>query len=343
MKPIPAPLWRILKPVSRSFALSLAALPRTLREPIALAYLLARAADTIADTRIVPRPDRLRELVVLRRAFDARGGFSGLAAALIEPQAAAAEQRLLLELPKCFALLDGLPPEDRARIRAVVLTLIAGMEQDLCTFPGEDATHLASLSTFEDLDRYTYYAAGCVGEFWTEMAMAHRPSCAGWDRPAMRRQGLRFGQALQMTNVLRDVAQDLRIGRCYLPLQALRTVGLEPSDLLSPAAIGRLRPVLSGLLGLTLSYYDAAWAYIQAIPRREGRLRLACLWPLLIGLRTLEMIGRADGLLDPAVVVKIPRRTVYALMLDSGALRPSNVALGRRVHAGRERARMAAE
>ena len=46
-----------LRSVSRSFYLSLAILPRSLREPIGLAYLLARAADTVADTRALPRPE----------------------------------------------------------------------------------------------------------------------------------------------------------------------------------------------------------------------------------------------------------------------------------------------
>jgi farnesyl-diphosphate farnesyltransferase len=341
VEPMPAPLWRILKAVSRSFALSLAILPKPLRQPLALAYLLARAADTITDTRIVPRPDRLFELERIRRAVEIPGACCALAPNLLTPQTEA-ERQLLEHLPAALALLETLSPEDRAGTQCVVLTLIQGMAQDLHTFPGEDATQLAALQTFEDLERYTYFAAGCVGEFWTDMVMAHRPSCARWDGAAMRRLGVGFGRALQMTNVLRDLPRDLRIGRCYLPLAALRAAGLEPSDLLQPVAHARLRPVVADLLRLTLSYYDAAWTYIRAIPRREGRLRLACLWPLLIGLRTLGKIGRADNLLDPGTVVKIPRRAVYAVILESGLRVGSNTALGRRVQAWRQRARLAA-
>ncbi len=46
--------------------------------------------------------------------------------------------------------------------------------------------------------------------------------------------GVRFGKALQFTNVLRDVPADLRISRCYLPESTLADVGLAPSDLLTP-------------------------------------------------------------------------------------------------------------
>ena len=61
-------LGGLLRQVSRSFYLSLAILPGPLREPIGLAYLLARAADTITDTKLVARKDRLTHLETVRRA-----------------------------------------------------------------------------------------------------------------------------------------------------------------------------------------------------------------------------------------------------------------------------------
>ena len=125
------------------------------------------------------------------------------------------------------------------------------------------------------------------------------------------------------------------------PARDAWTRGPHP-DLLDPGALGRLRPLLTALLELTLSHFDAAWAYARAIPRREWRLRLACLWPLLIGLRTVAAIGRAEDLLDPAVAIRFHDPTVYAVMLESGVRLASNAALDRRVHAWRERARIAA-
>src|SRR3989442_2036157 len=61
-------LGDLLRQVSRSFYLSLAILPRPLREPIGLAYLLARAADTVADTRLIVREERVRHVQTLRLA-----------------------------------------------------------------------------------------------------------------------------------------------------------------------------------------------------------------------------------------------------------------------------------
>ena len=116
----------------------------------------------------------------------------------------------------------------------MLTTITDGMLFDLARFPGEDAAGLAALETLEDLDRYTYLVAGCVGEFWTDLHLAHRPRLAGWDAGAMRATGVRFGKALQMTNVLRDVPSDLALGRCYLPARELAALGLTPADVLDP-------------------------------------------------------------------------------------------------------------
>ena len=133
----------------------------------------------------------------------------------------------------------------------------------------------------------------------------------------MEARGVRFGKGLQLTNILRDLAQDLRLGRCYLPRVELAALGVQPEELLNPPTLGRVRPLLNDLLDLTLTYYREGWAYTLAIPRHEWRLRLACAWPLLIGLSTLALVGRSEQLLDPQVRVKIARVRVYAILLRS--------------------------
>ena len=136
----------------------------------------------------------------------------------------------------------------------------------------------------------------------------------------MRARGVRFGQGLQLVNVLRDLPRDLRIGRCYLPSADLTTLGLVPHDLLSPAALPRVRPLLDALIDEALANLDQGRAYTLAVPRREARLRLASLWPLLIGLGTLAQLRRAENLLDPSVVVKVSRGEVRWLLARSLAL-----------------------
>ena len=96
---------------------------------------------------------------------------------------------------------------------------------------------------------------------------------------AMRALGMRFGQGLQLTNILRDVPRDLRQGRCYLPRADLARLGLSPRDLLDPAAAATARPLVRELLQVALDRYDAGWRYTVAIPAGEPRMRLACWRP----------------------------------------------------------------
>lgn len=321
----------ILKRVSRSFYLSLSILPQSLRVPIGAAYLFARAADTIADTTLISPSDRLTFLEQFRmlfRRYDATI-LAAIRASLVGPQRNAAERELLSTLDQCFTVLWTCDEGDQARISRLLLTLTQGMIMDLTTFPSERDGRVVALNTSQDLDQYTYYVAGCVGEFWTEMHVAHRRALATWDVEVMKGWGVRFGKGLQMTNILRDLAHDLRLGRCYLPLADLMTQGLTPEQLLEPTAIVHVRPIVQELLALTFDHYRKGWAYTQAIPRREVRMRLACMWPLLIGVRTLDLVAQADNLLDPHVTLKISRPTVYRLLLSSSMLVLSNRGLSR--------------
>ena len=331
----------LLKRVSRSFYLSLAILPRPLREPLGLAYLLARAADTVADTRLIARAERIRHLETLRAACAGMtADVSAVARAAGPHQAHAAERTLLERVDVILARVARLPERDRAGVRGVLQTLTSGMLFDLERFPGEDARHLAALDSLEELDRYTYLVAGCVGEFWTDLHVAHRPRLRGWNAPVMRATGVRFGKALQMTNVLRDVPGDLTHGRCYLPARELAALGLVPADLLDPAGAARARPLLDRLLGIALEHYDAAWRYTLAVPRREWRMRLACAWPLLIGQATLDALAAHPAPLAASPPVKVERATVRAILGRSVVMVWSDRALG--AEAARRRARIAA-
>ena len=322
----------ILSRVSRSFYLSLRILPANVRQSLGLAYLFCRAADTIADTALLPPPQRQIQLNQYRVAF-AEGDLSTVPFVqqqLSEQQQDPAEQELLCQMGACFDLLSSLPQDDQQRIRELVLTLTQGMQMDLTVFPSEAegaAGKVAALQTRADLDQYAYYVAGCVGEFWTKTTVARRPALRHWDIPVMAERGIQFGKGLQLTNILRDLAEDLRLGRCYLPQEDLDALGVKPEELYEPTCLSRVRPLLDELLDLTLSYYQAGWAYTLAIPRREWRLRLACAWPLLIGVSTLALIRPSSQLLDPNVRLKIARSQVYGIVLRSFVTIWSNRAL----------------
>ncbi len=310
----------LLRGVSRSFYLTLRILPAGLRTPVGLAYLLARAADTISDTRLLPPQERLCHLLRFREQAENKADSFSLCLlvdALIDRQELPQETDLLVALPEIFAVFDSVDESDRALIRSVVSTLTRGMEEDLITFPAEDSGQITALPDSAALDHYTYMVAGCVGEFWTRIAMEHCPELKDWNGEHMQRVGVRFGKALQLTNVLRDIPRDLRNGRCYLPADELSKAGVRPEDLLDPTTGDRARPVLVSWIETALEHFDEAERYLLALPRRCLRLRLAALWPILLGLATLALLAGNHDWLDPAKPSKVNRRWVYWMMARS--------------------------
>lgn len=304
--------------MSRSFYLTLAVVPRSVRSQIGLAYLFARAADTIADTDLIERHRRLVLLKDFKSQFVSnRVGWDTIRAmgsALVPHQASAGERALLQHLEDCFQLYQTFTPEDQARMRTLLCTLTQGMEMDLTVFVGETEKDVIALQSLEELDRYTYYVAGCVGEFWTAMISAHVPSLVQWDGSEMAAVGVRFGKGLQLTNIVKDLARDLHRGRCYIPNIWLQEAGLTPSDLLHKSNRDRLKPILQRLIGMARAHLDQGWLYTMAIPRREVRLRLACMWPILFAGHTLRRAAESTELLDPLVHVKMPKSEVYHVM-----------------------------
>ena len=311
----------VLKGVSRSFYLTLRILPKPLREPIGLAYLLARAADTIADRRQTRFTGARMEALVAFRAQVAGPVDSGVLEEITsnssDSESSPEEQALFDSLVDSFALLESLDAADQEQVRWVVITLTEGMEMDLTVFPDADSGALAALPNGADLDRYTYLVAGCVGGFWTAVTAAHTPSLKGLDLAKMSELGVRFGKALQLTNALRDIPGDLRNGRCYLPADELAAADLAPEDLLDPASEERAREVLVPWMRAALEHFEAAEEYLLAIPRRSVRLRLACLWPLILGLGTLARLARSGKWLNSDSTAKVSRIWVYRMMLMS--------------------------
>ena len=314
-------LQDVLKSISRSFYLSLRILPRRLRKPVGLAYFLARVADTISDQRrsVQRRQEALDDLRFFQSQVNGPHDSQSLLDLVFRslPDSSSNERAMFDSLVDAFVVLDTLDRTDQEQVRWVVSTLTKGMEMDLIAFPAEGSVALPALASGSDLDRYTYLVAGCVGEFWTMVSVLHEDNLKGWDVEKMSGIGVRFGKALQLTNILRDLPRDLRNGRCYLPADELAVVGLSPEDLLNPINESRAKTALIPWLEIALEHFQAAEEYLTAIPRRSVRLRLACLWPLLLGLATLARLARGEKWLDPGSTVKVNRGWVYRMMLMS--------------------------
>jgi farnesyl-diphosphate farnesyltransferase len=314
-------LTSLLRDVSRSFYLTMRALPGPVRRQISLAYLLARTTDTIADAGLADVPSRLRALAALRGKILGPGDAPLPLEPFLSSQATPAEQVLLKRCPESLRLLRDLDPDDRRLVREVLDIIIGGQELDLQRFGSATGSRIVALPTQSELDDYTYRVAGCVGEFWTRLCAARLWPGAALDNQALERKGVRFGQGLQLVNILRDLPRDLRHGRCYVPAQSLAAAGLAPHDLLSAQNQSRFQPVLNHLLALAQGHLAAGWEYTGLLPKSQARVRLACAWPALVGARTLRKLRR-ENLLDDSRRIKVSRPEVRFLILRSILLYP---------------------
>jgi farnesyl-diphosphate farnesyltransferase len=262
---------RLLKRMARSFALSLRILPPDIRPTLSLAYMLARASDTIADASTAPDFQRLALLRSLPGSYPEKSPELGL-----EEN----EKELLDLLPELMGILAMLP--DAPEIKDAWQIILQGQIYDLERFQGASAQAPAPSFTPEELNEYTYLVAGSVGEFWTRICCKHIPDYSSRTLDELLPVARRYGQALQMVNILRDRRRDALIGRIYIP-----------DDRFYPEMQHAFEMLAAGK------------EYIAAVNPRS--LRAACALPLDLAHQTLALV--AEHPLGERV--KVPRHKVW--------------------------------
>jgi farnesyl-diphosphate farnesyltransferase len=267
----------LLKKVARSFQLSLRILPASLRPPLSLAYMLARASDTIADASSAPDFQRLALLRGLPDLFPEKSPDLGLKDS---------ERDLLQMLPRLLEALKTLP--DQSEIIAQWRIILRGQIFDVERFTATNAEAPAAPLTPEELEEYTYLVAGSVGEFWTRLCFKHVPDYSAKPLEEMLPLARRFGQALQFINILRDRRSDADAGRIYIPDERFYVEMQHVTELLESAA-----------------------EYTSAIQPRA--LRAACALPLDLANQTLALIAQHPL----GVGVKVPRYKVWLAFLKA--------------------------
>ncbi len=213
-----------------NFYWSFVFLPRERREAMYAVYAFCRFADDIADEDGLPR-DKAVRLAAWREEL-ARA-YDGRATHPITVKLAWAARRF------------GIP---KGHLEAI----IAGVEMDLSR---------RRFETIDDLLVYCDRVASAVGLVCIEVY--------GYRDPSARTYAVHLGRALQLTNILRDVAGDAAQGRVYLPAADLARFGVTEADL----ARGRLTPAVRDLLAFeadrAYGYYRSARTHLADEDRRS--------------------------------------------------------------------------
>ncbi|NOS88888.1 MAG: squalene/phytoene synthase family protein [Methylococcaceae bacterium] len=312
----------LLEGVSRTFALTIPQLPSALYGPVANAYLLCRIVDTIED-EVSLSPNQKKyfcsEFIdVVKTGFNAEP-FAVDLAPLLSEQTSPAEHTLIHVLPRVIQITHSY---DEAQIEALaccVETMADGM-------PIFQAQNLHDgLPTLADLDKYCYYVAGCVGEMLAKLFCHYSPEIAA-HREELMQLSVRFGQGLQMTNILKDIWDDAERGVCWLPQDIFNEAGFDLKTLNLTTDDEHFRLGLSRLISIADAHLHQALIYTQKIPAHEVGIRNFCLWALGMAVLTLKKIKQNLNF-KSGDQVKITRKSVKATILASKVAGRSNLLL----------------
>lgn len=282
-----AELDRLLEETSRTFALAIPFLEEPTRRQVTLAYLLFRIADTFEDAETWSRQRRLEALREFASLLDGASTDSARRAVdgwLAEPPCQhAGYLRLLAATPGVLAACRELDGEAREVIRDHTRRTADGMAGFVERGSTSGRLELGSL---DDLVAYCYVVAGIVGEMLTELFLLGAPPLVPV-ADFLRRRAARFGEGLQLVNILKDSAGDAVFGRRYLP-----------------AGVDRGR-----VFDLARRDLETAAAYVRALHRHgapRGTVAFTAM-PVLLARSSLDRVEeRGPG-------AKISRPEVFAL------------------------------
>ena len=212
---------------SRSFLAAARLLPARVHRPATALYAFCRAADDLIDSDPAAAPTAL---AALRRRLDA-----------------------------IYAGRPAPDPADRALAHVVVQHRLPRALLDALL---EGFAWDAEGRRYEDLADLHDYAARVAGTVGAMMAVL-----MGARSPGAVARACDLGVAMQLSNIARDVGEDARAGRLYLPLRWLREAGIDPDAFLAaPAASAALASVMRRLLAEADTLYRRADSGIASLP-----------------------------------------------------------------------------
>ena len=276
----------ILQDVSRTFALTIPALPAELCRVVSNAYLLCRIADTVEDeVALSPRQKHeFSELFIDVLAEKAAAAeFANQLYPLLSQSTLEAERDLVRNTPRIIRLTESFNETQRHALGRCIRIMSRGMAE---------FQQIESLNGLEDmahLDRYCYHVAGVVGEMLTEL-FCDRVIEAASHRDTLMRLAVSFGQGLQMTNILKDFWEDRRRNACWLPQSVFRELGCDLSNIEADRYDPAFGHGVSLLVAVAHRHLSNALEYTLYFPPREVGIRRFCLWALGLAVMTLRKI-----------------------------------------------------
>jgi len=303
----------LLLGVSRTFALTIPQLPENLRNVVANAYLLCRAVDTIEDEPALNSSEKEKFCQWFTDVVDKKSDpvlFSNALAPLLSENTILMEHVLIKQIDEVLEITHSFDEPYQQAISRCVNIMSEGMSE----FSVMDTS--AGLPALKDMDQYCYVVAGVVGEMLTDLFCLQLPEELGPKKQEMMSLAPSFGQALQMTNILKDVWVDKSRGACWLPRDVFTSYGFDLAELENGQSPEEFQKGMLHLISIAYAHLKKAFEYTLMIPERESGIRKFCLWALLMSVLTIQKI-RKNISDEDSTNWKISRPSVKRIMVTT--------------------------
>lgn len=298
----------ILPRVSRTFALNIARLDGDTYRAVLLGYLFFRIADTFEDNASQDEEQKIAALGEYADIFrgdktleDRLGRYGPLKSLWQEDSP---DKELVENGDRVIACYFDLP----ATYRTIIDPHIARTAGGMASFQRrrlESGSTVYQLRDVAELEEYCYYVAGIVGEMLTSIfCLRETISPVGWQ---LEQRQVRFGLALQVTNIVKDFQRDIARGWCYIPASITGKFGIAVKDM-TRLSLFQKRKILGELAPVILGYFDSTLEYIKLLPVKERPIRMFCIIPFVLAYNTLHHIIKMRG-------DKLTREKVSALLV----------------------------
>jgi len=291
----------ILESVSRTFALTIPLLPANLEKVVGNTYLLCRIVDTIEDAVCIdPKTKQVLSTLFVKTVLDSSYSEEfvkeSLIALLHHPNHD--EKDLIKNIPRILRVLQSCDEKQRHAVAQCVQIMSEGMSY---FHVRQNQVGLEDLKEFE---KYCYVVAGVVGEMLTTVFALHS---AAFAKAISGKESLAiaFGQALQMTNILKDSPEDRLRGVSWKPK------GIDQTE----------------LLVIAHQKLEDSLRYIYCIPKSEPGIRQFCFLAFGLAVLTLKQIARRHQFQESAEV-KLTRAQVSRFYIFTKIAVHSNFVMG---------------
>jgi farnesyl-diphosphate farnesyltransferase len=291
----------ILESVSRTFALTIPLLPANLEKVVGNTYLLCRIVDTIEDAVCIdPKTKQVLSTLFVKTVLDSSYSEEfvkeSLIALLHHPNHD--EKDLIKNIPRILRVLQSCDEKQRHAVAQCVQIMSEGMSYF------HVRQNQAGLEDLKEFEKYCYVVAGVVGEMLTTVFALHS---AAFAKAISGKESLAiaFGQALQMTNILKDSPEDRLRGVSWKPK------GIDQTE----------------LLVIAHQKLEDSLRYIYCIPKSEPGIRQFCFLAFGLAVLTLKQIARRHQFQESAEV-KLTRAQVSRFYIFTKIAVHSNFLMG---------------